>query len=74
MWMAKYQSNYINTLTHRHACEIYINSNKFKQHDGFTNNMFEFSWNVASKIKCTQLGRIMKMLRRNIFKDKSKWP
>ena len=48
--MTKYRSNYINTLTHRHGCEIDINSNGFKQHDIFTNNaMFEPSWIVMSK-------------------------
>ena len=63
MWNAKYRSNYIKTLTHRHGCEIYINSNGFKRHDRFTINvMFEFSWNVTSKIKCERLGWIRKCL------------
>ena len=39
MWMTKYRSNYINALSHRHWCEIHINSNGFKRHDRFTNNV-----------------------------------
>ena len=57
--MTKYQSNYINKLTYRHGCEIHINSNGLKQYDRFTKNvMFEFGWNIKSKIKYERLGRI----------------
>ena len=52
--MTKYHSNYINKLKHTHGCDIYINSDGFKRHDSITNNvMFEFSWNVTSKIKAS---------------------
>ena len=67
MWMTKYQSNYINTLAYRHGYEIHINSNGFKRHDRFKNNvMFEFSWNVTSKIKYEQLERIVETLRNKV--------
>ena len=50
--MTKYRSNYINTLTHRHGWETLIKSDRFKRHSRFTNNVvFDFSWNVTSKIK-----------------------
>ena len=61
MWMTKYRFNYISTLTHRHGCEIHFNSDGLKWYDRFTDNvMFEFSWNVTSKIKYERLGRIEK--------------
>ena len=52
MLMTKYRSNYINTLTHGHGWETLIKSDRFKRHGRFTNNVvFDFSWNVTSKIK-----------------------
>ena len=73
--MTKYQSNYINTLTHRNGCEIDINSNGFKQHDTFTNNaMFEPSWIAMSKVKCEHLGRIVQMPRSNVSRTKASAP
>ena len=45
-------------MTHRHGCEIHINIDEFQQHNRFTNNlMFEFSWNVTSKIKWVVQGK-----------------
>ena len=56
MWMTKYCSNYINTLTNRNGCEIHSNSDGLKPHDRFANNvMFEFSWNVIGEIKKTSM-------------------
>ena len=50
MRMTKCRSNYINTLTHRHGCQIYINSDGLKRNDRFTNNaMFKFSFQEKSE-------------------------
>ena len=73
--MTKYRSNYINTLAYRHGCEIHINSNGFKRHDRFKNNvMFEFSWNVTSKIKYEQLEWIVETLRSKVFRTIASGP
>ena len=70
--MTKYRSNYINTLTHRHGCQIHINSDGLKRNDRFTNNVtFEFSWNVTNKIKYKRLGGLCKCLEQS-FQEKSK--
>ena len=63
MWMTKYRSNYTNTLTHRHGCEIHINSDGFKRHDRFTNKvMFELSWNVTTNINTSDWKGLCKCL------------
>ena len=50
----------MNTFTHRHGCEIHINSKGLKRQDRFTNNvMFELSKNFMSKMRYEKLGRII---------------
>ena len=75
MWITKYRSNYINRLKHLHKCEIHFNSDAFKRYDKLTNNlMFKSIWNITSKIKYEQLGRIVQMFRSKASRIKTSDP